>query len=111
MSEPKQAKFRLGTARATDISQRMVVFNATYEDIETLLPKARQAMGGGATNEVIYRVAQYNPDCFWGLARRDRYADGDTAAEGYLAFLMLTGEGADLLMDGDSRRPTRRCTC
>ena len=98
--EPKQAKFRLGTPRATDISQRMVVFNATYEDIETLLPRARQAMGGGATNEVIHRVAQYNPDCFWGLARRDRYAAGDMAAEGYLAFLMLTGQGADLLMDG-----------
>ena len=47
-SEPKQAKFRLGTLRATDISQRMVVFNATYGDIETLLPRARQAMGGGA---------------------------------------------------------------
>ena len=76
LSEPKQAKFRLGTPRATDISQRMVVFNATYEDIETLLPKARQAMGGGATNEVIHRVAQYNPDCFWGIARRDRYAAG-----------------------------------
>ena len=49
LSEPKQAKFRLGTPRATGISQRMVVFNATYRDIETLLPKARQAMGGGAT--------------------------------------------------------------
>src|SRR6201990_3466918 len=100
LSEPKQAKFRLGTPRATGISQRMVVFNATYRDIETLLPKARQAMGGGATNEVIHRVAQYNPDCFWGLARRERYAAGDTAAEGYLAFLMLTAQGADLLMDG-----------
>jgi predicted GNAT family N-acyltransferase len=99
-SEPKQAKFRLGTPRATDISQRMVVFNATYEDIETLLPRARQAMGGGATNEVIHRIAQYNPDCFWGLARRERYAAGDMAAEGYLAFLMLNGAGADLLMEG-----------
>src|ERR1700749_2129937 len=73
LSEPKQAKFRLGTPRPTDISQRVVVFNATYQDIETLLPRARQAMGGGATNEGIHRVAQYNPDSFWGIAGRGRY--------------------------------------
>src|SRR6201995_1078234 len=100
LSEPKQAKFRLGTSSATHISQRIVVFTATYEDIETLLPKARQAMGGGATNEVIHRVAQYNPDCFCGLARPQRYPAADPAAEGYLAFLILTAQGADLLMDG-----------
>jgi predicted GNAT family N-acyltransferase len=100
LREPKHPKFRLGTPGVTDISQRVVAFNATYEDIEKLLPRARQAMGGGATNAVIHRVAQYNPDSFWGLARRERYAAGDTAAEGYLAFLMLTGEGADLLMEG-----------
>src|SRR6202040_884778 len=33
-------------------------------------------------------------------ARRDRYAAGDTAAEGYLAFLMLNDEGADRLLTG-----------
>jgi len=96
---PKRAKFALETPGVTNISQRMVAFNATYEDIETLLPRARRAMGGGASNEVVHRIAQYNPDCFWGLARRHRYAAGDMGAEGYLAFLMLNGEGVDLLMD------------
>jgi predicted GNAT family N-acyltransferase len=100
-SDPKRAKFRLGTPGVTDVSKRVVVFNATYDDIETLLPRARQAMGRGASNEVIHRVAQHNPDCFWGLARRERYASGDRGAEGYLAFLTLTEEGVDRLLDGE----------
>jgi predicted GNAT family N-acyltransferase len=57
-------------------------------------------MGGGASNEVVKRVARYNPDAIWGIARRDRYLAGNTAAEGYLAFLMLNDEGADRLMSG-----------
>ena len=83
------------------LSQRMVVFNATFRDIETLLPRARESMGGGASNEVVHRVARHNPDSFWGVARRERYAAGETEAEGFVAFLMLNEEGADLLLDGE----------
>jgi len=97
---PKRAKFGLESPGTTNISQRMVVFNATCQDIETLLPRARLAMGQGATNEVVHRVARHNPDSFWGIARRDRYAAGDAAAEGYVAVLTLTAEGADRLLDG-----------
>src|SRR5262249_33443397 len=42
----------------------------------------------------------HNPDSFWAIARRDRYAAGEAAAEGYVAYLMLNAEGADRLMDG-----------
>jgi predicted GNAT family N-acyltransferase len=97
----KPARFALGAAKLRSVSQRLVVFNATSNDIETLVPLARQEMGGGASNEVVLRVARHNPDTFWGIARRERYATGETAAEGYLAFLMLTEEGADQLLTGE----------
>jgi len=97
----KKARFSLEAPGLTNVSQRMVVFNATFQDIETLLPPARQSMGGGASNEVVHRVARHNPDSFWGVARRERYGTGDAAAEGFVAFLMLNEEGADLLLDGE----------
>jgi predicted GNAT family N-acyltransferase len=101
MGVPKPAKFGLEAPGLTNLSQRLVVFNASFQDIETLIPKARRAMGAGAPNEVIHRVARNNPDCLWGIARRDRYAAGVMAAEGYVAFLMLNEEGAEALLNGD----------
>jgi predicted GNAT family N-acyltransferase len=98
---PKQARFGLESPELTRLSQRLVVFSAGYQDIETLIPRARRAMGAGAANEVIHRVARHNPDSLWGIARRDRYGAGDTAAEGYVAFLMLNEEGAEQLLAGD----------
>jgi predicted GNAT family N-acyltransferase len=94
------AKHALEAPGLINLSQRLVVFNAAAADIETLVPRARHEMGGGASNEVVKRVALYNPDAIWGIARRDRYITGNTAAEGYLAFLMLNDEGADRLMSG-----------
>ena len=93
---PRMAKRALGTSELIGLSRRLVVFHATAADIETLLPRARQEMGGGAANEVVLAVARHNPDSMWGIARRDRYQSGDTSAEGYNAFLMLNDEGADL---------------
>lgn len=97
----KKARFGLESPGFTNLSQRLVVFSASYHDIETLIPRARRAMGAGAANEVIHRVARHNPDSLWGIARRDRYAAGDAAAEGYVAFLMLNEEGAEQLVAGD----------
>ena len=101
VSAQKRARFDLETPGLTNLSQRLVVFNAAFQDIERLLPRARQSLGGGASNEVVHRIARHNPDAFWGIARRERYADGDTEAEGFVAFLMLTEEGADRLLEGD----------
>src|SRR5690348_4528571 len=97
----RKARFALESPGLTNVSQRMVVFNATFRDIETLLPRARESMGGGASNEVVQRVVRHNPDSFWGVARRERYAAGETEAEGFVAFLMLNEEGADQLLDGE----------
>ena len=100
VATPKQARFGLESPEFTRLSQRLVVFSASYQDIETLIPRARRAMGAGAANEVIHRVARHNPDSLWGIARRDRYGAGDTAAEGYVAFLMLNEQGAEQLVAG-----------
>jgi predicted GNAT family N-acyltransferase len=101
------AKHALGTPGVINLSQRLVVFGAAAADIETLIPRARQEMGGGASNEVVRRIARHNPDTIWAIARRDRYVAGETAAEGYVAFLMLNDEGADQLMAGrlDGKNP------
>jgi predicted GNAT family N-acyltransferase len=104
----RPAKHALGSQGVINLSQRLVVFSAVAADIETLVPRARQEMGEGASNEVVRRVARHNPDSLWGIARRDRYASGDTAAEGYVAFLMLNDEGADQLLTGrlDAKNPS-----
>jgi predicted GNAT family N-acyltransferase len=94
------ARHALEAPDLINLSQRLVVFSAAVTDIETLVPRARRDMGGGASNEVVKRIARYNPDAIWGIARRDRYLAGNTAAEGYLAFLMLNDEGAERLMSG-----------
>ena len=96
----RPARRRLDAPGLTRLSQRLVVFSASTHDIESLVPRARLEMGGGAANDVVLRIARYNPDSIWGIARRDRYLAGDTAAEGYLAFLMLNEEGAERLMSG-----------
>jgi hypothetical protein len=97
----KKARFGLEAPGLTNLSQRLVVFNATVRDVENLMPRARQSMGGGASNEVVHRVARHNPDSFWGMARRERYAAGETLAEGFVAFLMLNEEGVDRLLGGE----------
>jgi predicted GNAT family N-acyltransferase len=96
----KPARHPLGTPGSTGLAQRLVVFSAAASDIETLIPRARQEMGGGAANEAVHRVARHNPDSIWGIARRDRYAEGCAAAEGYLAFLMLNAEGVARMFNG-----------
>ena len=97
----KHAKHSLDTPGLAKLSHKLVVFSATYQDVETLLPPARVEFGGGASNAVLHRVMRYNPDSLWGIARRDRYAAGDTAAEGFLAFLMLNEDGARQLLSGE----------
>lgn len=107
ISAHRPAKHALETPGVVNLSHRLVVFSAAAADIETLVPRARREMGGGASNEVVRRVSRYNPDSIWGIARRDRYGAGDTAAEGYVAFLMLNDEGAEQLLTGrlDGKNP------
>ena len=45
MGVSKPAKLGLVAVGLTNFLQRLVVFSATFQDIETLLPRARRAMG------------------------------------------------------------------
>src|SRR5215212_9550034 len=96
----RSSTLRRSASGDINLSQRSVVFSATAADIDDLVPRARREMGGGASNEVVQSVARHNPDSIWGVARREKYSAGNTAAEGYVAFLMLNEEGADRLMTG-----------
>jgi predicted GNAT family N-acyltransferase len=58
----------------------------------------------------VQKVASYNPDCFWAIARRDNKDDSKLSAVGYYAFLPLTDEGLRGLLDGslDRKNPPLR---
>src|ERR1700742_2681863 len=40
----RKARFGLEAPGLTNLSQRLVVFNATFRDVENLMPRARQSM-------------------------------------------------------------------
>lgn len=96
----RPAKHHLASVDTSKVAQRLVVFTPAAADIERLLPLARDEMGEGAATEVVHRVFRHNPDTFWAIARRETFASGAAAAEGYLAFLMLNAEGMRRLFDG-----------
>lgn len=96
----RPAKHHLGSLESSKIAQKLVVFSPSAEDIERLLPRAREEMGGGAATEVVHRVFRHNPDSFWAIGRRDLFQAGIARAEGFLAFLMLNQAGMDRLFDG-----------
>jgi predicted GNAT family N-acyltransferase len=54
--------------------------------------------------ENVRRVASHNPDCFWVVARRDKFDIAAPEGEGYFAFLPLTGAGLCGLLDGSLDR-------
>lgn len=95
----RPAKHHLGSLESSRVAQRLVVFTPSAEDIDRLLPRAREEMGGGAATEVVHRVFRHNPDSFWAIGRREHFLAGIARAEGFLAFLMLNQAGMDRLFD------------
>jgi len=96
----RPAKYHLSNLESSRVAHRLVVFTPTIEDLDHLLPQARNAMGAGAATEVVHRVFRHNPDSFWAIARRENFTAGVSRAEGYLAFLMLNEAGMNALFDG-----------
>jgi predicted GNAT family N-acyltransferase len=96
----RSGRHPLKSLDTANLARRLVVFTARPSDIDALIPLARRELGGCAETEVIHRVARHNPDAFWGIARRDKYAAGVTAAEGFAVFLTLTDEGMRQLIAG-----------
>src|SRR5258708_3180216 len=95
------------------LARRLVIFNATGEQIETLMNEARKAIPGLTSAAIVQRVASYNPDCFWAIAHRDRFDINAPVGEGYVAFLPLTKQGLSQLLDGtlDRRNPPLSVIC
>jgi predicted GNAT family N-acyltransferase len=89
------------------LARRLVVFTPNGKQIAALMDKARKAIPMLTSAEVVQRVTSHNPDCFWGIARRDQFDINDPVAEGYYSFLPLTKEGLRGLLDGtlDRRNP------
>jgi predicted GNAT family N-acyltransferase len=98
---------RLDDPAILTLARRLVVFTPAGEQIVTLMDLARKAIPALTTAAVVQRVASYNPDCFWAIAHRDRFNIKAPVGEGYVAFLPLTKQGLNQLLDGtlDRRDP------
>ena len=98
---------RLDDPAILALARRLVVFNVAGNQIASLMDRARKAIPMLTSEEVVQRVASYNPDCFWAIAHRDRFDINAPAGEGYVAFLPLTKQGLRQLLDGtmDRRNP------
>jgi predicted GNAT family N-acyltransferase len=93
------------------IASRLVVFTPNGGQIPGLMDKARRALPMLTSAEVVQRVASHNPDCFWAVARRDKFDIMAAEGEGYFAFLPLTEDGLRGLVDGslDRKNPPLSC--
>jgi predicted GNAT family N-acyltransferase len=98
---------RLDDPAILALARRLVVCNVAGDQIAALMDRARKAIPMLTSAEVVQRVASHNPDCFWAIARRDRFDINAPAGEGYVAFLPLTKQGLRQLLDGtmDRRNP------
>jgi predicted GNAT family N-acyltransferase len=81
-----------------------VVFTPNGNQIAALMDKARKAIPMLTTADVVQQVASHNPDCFWAVARRDKFDVKSPEGEGYFAFLPLTAGGLRGLLDGSLDR-------
>jgi predicted GNAT family N-acyltransferase len=95
---------RLDDPAILALARRLVVFNVAGAQIATLMDRARKAIPMLTSAEIVQRVASYNPDCFWAIARRDRFDVNAPVGEGYVAFLPLTKQGLRGLLDGSLER-------
>lgn len=111
----KAAHRRQGTgpARSLDkmtmlqLAKRTVIFTVDAAGIAALMDTAREDIPGLTTNRIVQTVANYNPDAFWAIARRDQFDIAAPKGEGFLAVLPLTHEGTRRLIDGrlDTKNP------
>ena len=90
----------LDEAAILQLARRLVVFTPNGDQIAALMDLARRTIPMLTTAAIVQRAASHNPDCFWAIARRDRFDVACPRGEGYVAFLPLTEEGLRGLLDG-----------
>lgn len=83
------------------LCNRLTVFTPSDAQIRELIARARRDLPELTSTEVIQRVAAHNPDCFWAIRRRSRENFSEVGPSGFVAFLMLSEEGAEALIRGE----------
>jgi predicted GNAT family N-acyltransferase len=97
---PRAAAHPLPELDPQVFAKRMVVFTPNGLEAARLWENAREDIAELTSIDIVQRVMTHNPDCFWAIARRDRYMSTAPAGEGFLAFLMLNETGMKGLVDG-----------
>jgi predicted GNAT family N-acyltransferase len=79
------------------LGRKLTVFTPTGRVIEQLMASARSELPGLADLRTVQRVATFNPDSIWAIARKDRFDAARPRAEAFCAFLFLNEKGMDAL--------------
>ena len=99
-SEPFPTTHPLNDPKTLRLARRLVVFAPTGPEIAAVMARARVSLPMLADDAVVHRMIEFNPDCFWGISRRDRFSATAPVAEGFIAFLMLNEKGLRHLLAG-----------
>jgi len=91
---------QIDTLSTEEISQRLVVFTPSGQEVNALMGRARNVLPMLTGSEVITRVISHNPDCMWAIARREHYNAASPSGDGLIAFLMLNEAGLKALAAG-----------
>jgi predicted GNAT family N-acyltransferase len=84
----------------SEISKKLVIFQPPALLVAELQAKAAAQLGRLASADIMKKVASYNPDNLWAIARRSRLNWDAPRAEGFVALLMLNTKGQEALFDG-----------
>ena len=87
-----------------ELANRLVVFTRNGNHIAALMEKACKAIPMLTTAEVVQRIASHSPDYIWAIANRGKFDIESPEGEGYHAFLRLSEEGLQGLLDGSRDR-------
>lgn len=94
------AKHPLPAKNIEEFARDVVVFTPIGRNLDAAITRARVDLPGLAGAEVVHRVMSHNPDSLWAIARRENFDANTALAEGFVAFLMLNGEGVRRLLQG-----------
>src|SRR5437588_8376579 len=96
----RPASHPFGSLNTEQLAKRLVIFTPAGDEVERLMSRARRDIEGLTSTDVIHRVMSFNPDAFWAIARRERFAARAPSGDGFVAFLMLNDAGIKRLVEG-----------
>ena len=84
---------RLNDPATLRLARKMIVYTPGGPEITALAERARQLLPMIAEPTTVHRIASFNPDSVWAIARKDRFDICAPSGEGFVGFLMLNAEG------------------